>query len=73
MILHQQEVLLQPSGTLIDTPYGYYGFVADSWLMEEILPPATMLPDQKAVTDIQADPTKLQVREYFILKFRTYA
>ena len=59
-----KEALLQSSGTtLIDTPYTFKGSVADSWLMEEPLPPATMLPNSKAVYDITQNPSQLQVRK----------
>lgn len=56
-----QEALLSGSQTLLDTPYTYKGVVADNWLLEEDLPPSSMMPDPVAVAAIQGNPEQLQV------------
>ena len=62
MIFYSKDLLLEASGAdLIDTPFTFKGLVADSWLLEYPLQPATMMPDPQAVASIAADPDQLQV------------
>jgi len=43
-------------GELIDTPFVYKGFVGDSWLLEEELPPSSMEPNPAGVATVMANP-----------------
>ena len=45
----------------IDTPFTYKGYTTDQWLLPYTLQPATIMPDEDAVTAIQQNPDELQV------------
>ncbi|XP_041459073.1 uncharacterized protein LOC121410825 [Lytechinus variegatus] len=58
VVLPHQEPLL--GDNLVETPFGYKGYVGDNWVMEEDLPPASMEPNMDAVERIKGQPDKLQ-------------
>lgn len=61
--MHQQEPLL--GDDLVETPFGYKGYVGDHWVMEETLPPASMEPNMDAVNRIKVQPDRLEVGDSF--------
>eukprot|EP00057_Strongylocentrotus_purpuratus_P032170 XP_786827.2 PREDICTED: uncharacterized protein LOC581748 [Strongylocentrotus purpuratus] len=58
VVLPHQEPLL--GDDLVETPFGYKGYVGDHWVMEETLPPASMEPNMDAVNRIKDQPDRLQ-------------
>jgi len=50
------ESLLSGQGSLIDTPFTYKGNTANSWLLTEDLPPASMEPDPSKVANVRSTP-----------------
>lgn len=63
--MHQQEPLL--GDDLVETPFGYKGYVGDHWVMEETLPPASMEPNMDAVNRIKVQPDRLEVGDSFLV------